>query len=147
MTLSRVSGLICSAFVLVALSSAANAGTSTEEDVRAKIKSSNEKIKKACGCTFKFSIDQKWDMTNGDLLYNAEYQIGSIGDFSDNYCGKGAAHKKKLCAKIKSVAIKSHKAATKTDGKGTAFTSYIDVSNKAQLSNHGDAWMTAVLEE
>ena len=66
--LYRSSKLIA-ALVLTLASSLAVAGTSTEDDVKAKIKTSNTKIKEACGCTLKFSIDPKWDMTNGDLLY------------------------------------------------------------------------------
>lgn len=120
--------------------------SSTEEEVQAKIKESNGKIKEACGCTIKFAIDKSWDMTNSDLLSNAENQIGSIEDEAENFCSKGTAYKKKLCTKIKSVMIKSHKGATKTDAKGAAFTSYIDVSNKNQLMNHGSAWMRNVLE-
>ena len=123
------------------------AGTSTEEAVKAKMKESDDKIKKDCGCRVKLSYDSKWDMTDGDLLYNAEYQFGSVADGAAKFCGESPAHKKKFCGKVKSFAIKAHKKETKTDMKGTAFTSYIDISNKAQYSNHGDAFIDEYLKK
>ena len=144
MKISRITSALSCVLAVAFLSN--SAFSSTEEDVNKKMTEANEKTKGACGCTIKYSLDKSWDMTNSDLLSNAENQIGTIGDYSGNYCAKGAAYKKKFCSKIKSVAIKSHKAAAKTDAKGANFTTFIDISNKNQMMNHGDAWMKKALE-
>lgn len=139
--------LFAVAVTALSMSTVSLAGTSTEEAVKAKVKESDDKINKDCGCRVKLSYDSKWDMTDGDLLFNAEYQFGSVADGAAKYCGESPAHKKKFCSKVKSFMIKAHKKETKTDMKGTAFTSYIDVSNKSQYSNHGDAFIDEYLKK